>query len=114
MDVQTKIRWRLGLALIWGPAVIVVVPGLINAFKGISQEKATGLAAVAGGFAEMFWIFGMVAFVVCEISGIAMLAKLVVRGQRAFSAIASIGCRALLLAWVGGAVWLIYFSLTRR
>jgi biopolymer transport protein ExbB/biopolymer transport protein TolQ len=28
------------------------VVGILNAFKGISQEKATGLAAVAGGIAE--------------------------------------------------------------
>ena len=28
------------------------VMGILNAFKGISQEKATGLAAVAGGIAE--------------------------------------------------------------
>jgi biopolymer transport protein ExbB/biopolymer transport protein TolQ len=28
------------------------VVGIINAFKGISAEKSTGLAAVAGGIAE--------------------------------------------------------------
>jgi len=28
------------------------VVGIINAFKGISAEKATGLTAVAGGIAE--------------------------------------------------------------
>ncbi len=37
------------------------VPGLVHAFKGISQEKATGLAVVARGLTEaifscLFWI----------------------------------------------------------
>ena len=37
------------------------MPGLINAFKNISQEKATGLAVVTGGltealFSPLFWI----------------------------------------------------------
>jgi hypothetical protein len=37
------------------------VPGLVHAFKGISQEKATGLAVLAGGlteaiFSPLFWI----------------------------------------------------------
>ena len=39
----------------------LLLPGLIHAFSGISREKATGLAAVAGGLSEaflspLFWI----------------------------------------------------------
>ena len=45
-----------GLATIGSTAPFVglfgTVMGILNAFKGISQEKATGLAAVAGGIAE--------------------------------------------------------------
>src|SRR5436190_21317658 len=45
-----------GLATIGSTAPFVglfgTVVGILNAFKGISQEKATGLAAVAGGIAE--------------------------------------------------------------
>src|SRR6201997_2957625 len=45
-----------GLATIGSTAPFVglfgTVGGILNAFKGISQEKATGLAAVAGGIAE--------------------------------------------------------------
>jgi hypothetical protein len=42
-------------------------PGLFMAFRGISQEKATGLAAVAGGITEallspMFWILTLACF----------------------------------------------------
>ena len=44
----------------------LIGPGLFNFFRGISQQKATGLGAVAGGFAEalfnpLFWIL-VVAF----------------------------------------------------
>jgi biopolymer transport protein ExbB/biopolymer transport protein TolQ len=49
-------RGLSGLATIGSTAPFVglfgTVVGIINAFKGISQEKATGLAAVAGGIAE--------------------------------------------------------------
>src|SRR5438128_3404458 len=45
-----------GLATIGSTAPFVgllgTVIGILNAFRGISQEKATGLAAVAGGIAE--------------------------------------------------------------
>ena len=49
-------RGLSGLATIGSTAPFVglfgTVIGIINAFKGISAEKATGLAAVAGGIAE--------------------------------------------------------------
>jgi biopolymer transport protein ExbB/biopolymer transport protein TolQ len=45
-----------GLATIGSTAPFVglfgTVVGIINAFKGISNEKSTGLAAVAGGISE--------------------------------------------------------------
>ena len=45
-----------GLATVGSTAPFVglfgTVVGILNAFKGISQEKATGLAAVAGGISE--------------------------------------------------------------
>lgn len=42
----------------------LLLPGLLNAFRGISLEKATGVAAVAGGFVEaifspIFWILAI-------------------------------------------------------
>ena len=41
--------------------VAVLGPGLVVAFRGINNSKATGLAVIAGGFAEsvfspLFWI----------------------------------------------------------
>jgi biopolymer transport protein ExbB/biopolymer transport protein TolQ len=49
-------RGLAGLATIGSTAPFVglfgTVVGIINAFKGISAQKATGLSAVAGGIAE--------------------------------------------------------------
>jgi len=43
-----------------GVILALIGPGLVNALRGISTEKAIGLAAVAGGFSEamfspVFW-----------------------------------------------------------
>src|SRR6266566_3418567 len=53
-----------------GLAAIILaecVPGPWSAFRGISQEKATGLATIAGGLAEsafspLFWILAALFF----------------------------------------------------
>src|SRR5260370_19200671 len=53
-----------------GLAAIILaacVPGSWSVFRGISQEKATGLAVVAGGLAEsgfspLFWILSVLFF----------------------------------------------------
>ncbi|MEZ5393982.1 MAG: MotA/TolQ/ExbB proton channel family protein [Bryobacterales bacterium] len=49
-------RGLSGLATIGSTAPFVglfgTVVGIINAFQGISQEKSTGLGAVAGGISE--------------------------------------------------------------
>jgi biopolymer transport protein ExbB/biopolymer transport protein TolQ len=54
--IEASKRGLGGLATIGSTAPFVgligTVVGILNAFKGISQEKATGLAAVAGGIAE--------------------------------------------------------------
>jgi hypothetical protein len=50
------------------------VPGSWSIFKGISQEKATGLAAVVGGFFEalfspLFWIVAWLFFAIFFAAG---------------------------------------------
>jgi hypothetical protein len=52
------------LSGIAGIIFALIVPVLANALRGISAEKATGLAVVAGGFAEaifspMFWVLAV-------------------------------------------------------
>jgi len=55
MDEYTQDRprkwFRLGIAFAWVPSIPIIVD-LLNSFRGISSQKATGFAAVAGGLAE--------------------------------------------------------------
>jgi hypothetical protein len=46
-----------------------------NAFRGISSEKATGLAAVAGGLTEVYVTFGLILTFVLPIASIVFLCR---------------------------------------
>ena len=73
---RTKFRW--GLLLAWIPLLFFIVPtviGFVNAFVSITNQRATGLAAVAGGFAEVLATFGLVAVVGSEVAAIVMLMR---------------------------------------
>jgi len=97
---QDKKRFVLGLGLAWVPVVVAVVPGLINAFRGVGQEKATGIAVVAGGYAESLATFGLVAFVLCQVVALVLLARGVRREQwgRSLVAVVSIVCSVVTLS----------------
>ena len=99
MDPDKK-RFAWGLGLAWVPVLVAVVPGFISAFRGISQEKATGLAAVAGGYAESLATFGIVAFVVCQVMAIVLLARGIKREEwgRSLVAVVSIVCSVMILS----------------
>ena len=73
MDIQTddikRKRFLWGVCLAWTP-FLFFIPTVASAFNGIAREKATGLAAVAGGLAEFFSTFGLVATLVFEVAAI--------------------------------------------
>lgn len=57
------------LSAITGIYLGLIVPGFLNAFKGISEQKATGLGAVAGSFlgslfSPWFWLLAVAFFAV--------------------------------------------------
>ena len=58
MDELKQKRFLWGIALAWAPWVPTMI-GLASAFRGISNTKATGLAAVAGGFTETYVLVGL-------------------------------------------------------
>ncbi|PYX35765.1 MAG: hypothetical protein DMG81_17385 [Acidobacteria bacterium] len=93
MDLEKK-RFAWGVGLAWLPIVLVIGQVFFYGFRGISQEKATGLAAVAGGFAEALTTFGLLSFVVCEVWAIVLLLRVVKREQwsRSMFAVVSIVC----------------------
>ncbi|HTM41226.1 MAG TPA: hypothetical protein VL177_09955 [Terriglobales bacterium] len=100
-----------GLLLAWAPAIPLII-GMSRIFRGISENKATGIGAVAGGLAEAYLIFGLVATLAFQVGGIVLLSRSFSPGHGAravFSAL-SIGWSILTLVLLGLFLWL-YFAL---
>jgi hypothetical protein len=72
-DANTK-RFLTGVALAWVPWVPTIA-GLVYAFRGISDTKAVGLGAVAGGLGESFVLWGIITMVIAQIAAIVWLGK---------------------------------------
>ena len=101
-------RFRHGLFFAWVPLLFFIVPTAIGIIRAIAQrEKATGLAAVAGGVAEVAATFGLVVIVASEVVAIVMLVRTFSRSRltRTFVAIFSVGCSGLLLLVLGLFLW---------
>lgn len=113
----TRTRFVQGALLAWIPFLLFFVPALFNIFRGIGQSKATGLAAVAGGWAEGLVVFGFTALVISEVTAVVLLARSFSKetAVRNFLSVASICCSALMLLTMGLFVWFTMYlrSLTR-
>lgn len=108
---RTRNRFFTGVLLAWVPFFLFLVPALLNAFRGVATNKATGLGAVAGGFAESFVIFGFAALLMVEVMAIVFSARSFskVSGLRRVLSVASICCSLLLIATMGIFVWLVVY-----
>jgi len=107
---QQKKRFRYGLLLAWVPLIFFIVPtaiGVIRAIAQVSNEKATGLGAIAGGASEVAATFGLVVIVASEVVGIVMLVRTFARNHpiRTVVAIVSVVCSGLLLLVLGLLLW---------
>jgi hypothetical protein len=109
-DDPAKRRFLWGVLLAWTPFLFAAVPAVFNAFREISTQKATGLGAIAGGFAEAFAIFGLAATLAFEVSAIALLARAFSRGHpiRTFFSVLSICCSGLMLSILGLCLWFFF------
>jgi hypothetical protein len=117
-DILTHERKRKWF--IWGTVVsctlsIPFVIAISNAFRGLSTEKATGLAAVAGGLVEAYVTFGVVLGFVMPIAAIFLLSRSLARGHgmRSLFSILCICWNALMLSLVGLFLWLYLAYLPR-
>jgi hypothetical protein len=110
----TKKRFALGVILAWAPWVPALV-GLSHAVGGISSSKATGLAAIAGGFGEAMVLWGVGMMIVSQVIAIAWLWRSFSREHISRSVISalSIGLSLLMLALTGGYVWILWFAARR-
>jgi hypothetical protein len=114
--VLKRNRFMQGMLLAWAPLAFFFF-GLINAFRGIGQSKATGLGAVAGGFAQYYLIFGMVSAVAFQLIAIVLLSRSLSHEKRARKALALLTilfCGASLLVSIAGIYMTLNMTYTAR
>lgn len=112
MDPLKKKRFFWGVLLAWIPWLLTMI-GVGNALRGIAAEKATGLAAVAGGLAETFLLFGLLVTVVSEVAAIILLVRAFERGHwlRSLFLAFSLCLSGLMLLLFGIFLWLSWFRM---
>ena len=112
MDEPKKKRFLWGVALAWAPWIPTVM-GIGSAFRGISEQKATGLGAVAGGVAEMFALWGIFATLISQVAAIVLLFRAFSPGHwaRSLFSVLSICLSGLMLLLVGLFLWLFWFQI---
>ncbi|MGA2962289.1 MAG: hypothetical protein ABSD96_11500 [Candidatus Korobacteraceae bacterium] len=108
-DKTMKDRFLKGVLLAWVSFFVFIVPGLIYSFRGISENKATGMGAVAGGVSEGLMTFGVAAMMITQIASIILLARTFEKGHslRSLFSVVSICCSLLLVSITAVFVWLI-------
>jgi hypothetical protein len=114
VDELKKRRFIWGVVLAWTPWVPTLV-GIGYTFRGISEQKATGLGAVGAGLAESFILYGVGAILIGEVAAIVLLFRAFSPGHWArtlFSAL-SVCLSGLMLFLVGIFLWFSWF-LTHR
>ena len=115
MDIQTdeikRKRFLWGVCLAWTPFLFLIIHTAIDAFNGIAREKATGLAAVAGGLGEYFSTFGLAAVLAFEVAAIILLLRAFsgAHPMRALFSVISICCSGFMLAILGLFLWVVFF-----
>ena len=72
-NLKTK-RFLWGMLLAWS-TLPPVMYGCANAFKGISEQKATGIGALVGGLAEGLVPYGLLLTVIVQVAAIVMLVR---------------------------------------
>jgi hypothetical protein len=73
-DTRQRQLYLWGLTLAWIPALPIVI-FLVNALRGISENKATGLGAVAGGISEAAVVSGLLFILFCCVGAIVLLVR---------------------------------------
>ncbi len=114
VDPLKKSRFLWGVVLAWVPWIPILI-GIGRAFKGVSEQKATGLGAVAGGISEMLVLLGLAMMIVGQVAAIMWLSRSFSREhvmRNVISAI-SIGLSAVMLMVMAGYAWAAWF-LARR
>jgi len=110
-DELKQRRFLWGVALAWAPWIPMMI-GLGYAFVGVGNSKATGIAAVAGGFAEMYILLGLAATLICEVSAMALLFRAFSSGHGVRSALSviSICVSGLMMILFCLSIWMFWLA----
>jgi len=110
VDELKKKRFLWGVGLAWAPWVPTLI-GIGSAFRGISEQKATGLGVVAGGLTEMFVLSGIGAILISQVAAMVLLFRAFSPGHsaRTLLSVLSVCLSGLMLLLVGLSLWLLWF-----
>jgi hypothetical protein len=111
-DVKRK-RFLWGMLLAWVPVIPLVFSFAHAFFRGISEQKATGLGAVAGGLAEAYVTFGFFIALAFEVAAIILLGRAFSKENwmRSVGSVLSICLAGLTLSFMGLSLWLFLVRL---
>ena len=114
MDDANNKRFLWGVLLAWTPWIPTLV-GIGYALRGIWQQKATGIGAVAGGAAELFVVWGIGAMIISQVAAIIWLYRAFSREHwmRNMVSAVSMGLSGLMLVTVGFFLWFAWFQARR-
>jgi hypothetical protein len=106
METKPK-RFLWGIALVWVPWIPILI-AFGSVLYQMSRVKATGIGAVAGGFSEIFLMYGVAATFVAQLFAIVLLSRSLVSGQpvRNFFAILSLCLSGLMIVMIAVFLWL--------
>jgi hypothetical protein len=101
-----------GTVLTWTLSIPLMV-GMFNSFRGIQPEKATGLAAVAGGISEAYTTLGLILAFVLPVGAIVLLVRSFSgeHRMRALFSVLYIGWSAITLLLAGLFVWVFFIHM---
>jgi hypothetical protein len=105
---QKRFLWGAGLA--WAPWIPTLI-GIGYAFRGIFEQKATGLGVVAGGLVELFVVWGIGTMIISQVAAIIWLCR-AFSGEhwmRSLFSVLSIGLSGLMLLFVFLFLWFSWF-----
>jgi hypothetical protein len=110
VDELKKRRFLWGVALAWTPWIPTLV-GIGYAFRGIFEQKATGIGALAGGLTELFVVWGIGAILIGQVAAIVLLSRALSPGHwvRSLFSVLSICLSGFMLLLVGLFFWVTWF-----
>jgi len=112
VDDLKKKRFLWGLVLAWTPWIPTLI-GLGGVLRGIWEQKATGIGAVAGGMTELFVVWGIGAMLIAQVTAIVLLLRAFSPGHwlRSLFSVVSICLSAVMLLLVSLFLWFSWFRI---